>query len=304
MTGKIKEIVESIKAQDNVLYAVAAFRLFIDNQITEDELIEVLAADGHVLPDNFKDLPIREKKNYYNTVQTRIYFENNEPKTYSYVVFNKPYFYELAEQARKTKIYTNQLVEYMRVLGEHNVNLLFLGMQYIKIANTHLTRFKSITDYIDSKQKDHVVINDLYSLLISVFSEQQTPENKALRNLLTEKIGKETFLGFDIDPKHKDKLFCLFALYIECYLSLLPRKEANTIKIKFKVLSPDHLRDIDYYQDIDRQNRILNTFKKKAKSDRLFTQISGLVISNQEIFDQFNPNGYTAIYYYLMEEGV
>ncbi len=303
MTGKIKDIIESIKAQKDLLYAVGAFRYFIDNQITEDELIEILAADGHVLPNSFKDLTIREKKTYYNSVQTRVYFEDGEAKNYSYLVFNKPYFYDLAEQARKTKIYTNELTEYIRILGEHNVNLVFLGMQYIKIVNTILNRYTTINDYIKKKHEDNIEINDLYSLLISVFSEQRSAEIKQLRKLLTDQIGKETFLGFDINPDNEDKLFCLFALYIECYLSLLPRKEANTIKMKFKVLTAEHLREIDYYKDIDRQNRILNTFKKKVKSDRLFTQISGLVISNQTIFDQFNPNGYTAIYYYLMEEG-
>jgi len=294
MTKKLLEIIESIKLDTSRLYCENAFKCFIDNQITVDELDEILKADNYILPDSFFELSIKDQKNYMNHIQTRIYFENGEEKFYWYQVFNKPYFYDLAEHARKTKWITNKLIEYVNDFGNDSINLLFLGFQYIKLNVSPLWNYQTIRDYAESKN-----INDIYELLISLFIDLGTKEVVQLRNLVFEKIKKENMFNADLNDK-----FFYFALLMECAIALLPRKEANTIKVKFQILSAKELRDIDYYSDPDRQNRILNTFKKKMTSNKVLNMISGYIIDNQEFFDTMKPNGYASVYYYLMEEGL
>ena len=294
MNNKIKQIIENLQISNDMLYAEGAFQYYIDNQIDDDELYEVLKYNDFILPDDFFDLTIREKKSYLNHIQTRIYFENNEPKIYCYEVFNKNYFYYLADVSRKNKSLTEKLVSYVSDIGSE-VNLMFLGMQYIRILYSRLGRFETIVNYCKSKE-----INNVYDLLVNLFSEKvTTKEIKQLQNLVVEQLKKDKFLELDLD-----NVFYRFALYIECALNLLTKKEANTIKVKFQVLNKENLRDIDFYSDSLHQKRIINTFKKKMTSNKILNMIFGYVIENQEIFDSFQPNGYSSIYYYLLEEGL
>lgn len=294
MNKKLKAILDVIRADNSMLFTEASFQYFIDNQITEDELVEILKEDNYQLPDSFKSLTKREKKSYLNHIQTRIYFENGKEKYYWYEVFNKPYFYDLAEHARKNKTLTKKMVAYLKEVGNDNVPLMFLGMQYVKLKNTTLNIFQTISDYAENKK-----INNVYDLVISLFSEKNSNEEiLQLKNLLKERLVKDNFFGFDLNIP-----FVEFSLYMECALCMLTRKEANTIKVKFHVLHPSQLRDIDYYPDEKDQTRIVNTFKKKMTNNRLLTQLSGFIITKQNEFDKFSSNGYSAIYYYLMEEG-
>ena len=42
MNNKIKQIIENLQISNDMLYAEGAFQYYIDNQIDEDELYEVL----------------------------------------------------------------------------------------------------------------------------------------------------------------------------------------------------------------------------------------------------------------------
>ena len=294
MNNKLKQIVEDLQSSTDMLYAEGAFQYYIDNQINEQELIEILKVQNFTLPENFSSLPVRKKKTYLNHIQTRIYFENGEPKVYWYEVFNNRYFYYLAEVSRKNKSITRKFIDYIVDIG-NEINLTFLGMQYIKVANCNLGRFETIINYCKEKE-----ISNVYDLLISVFSERVfTIERRQLQNLIIDQIKKESLFNIDLDD-----VFYRFALNVECALELLTRKEANTIKVKFQILNKEHLRDIDYYSDEMHQKRIINTFKKKMTNNKVLGMLSGHIIDNQEEFDKFQPNGYSAVYYYLLEEGL
>ena len=295
MNNKLKEILDAIRSNNNTLFAESAFQYYIDNQITDNELIELLKEDGYKLPDDFISFSKRKKRTYLNHIQTRIYFENGEERYYWYEVFNKPYFYDLAKHARKNKELTNKMISYLKEVGNDSVPLMFLGMQYVKLKNTTLSRYQTLNDYAEGNG-----INDVYEMLVTLYTESEIKKGIVqLKNLLKEQLIKKTLFEFDLNLP-----FVEFSLYIECALHLLPRKEANTLKVKFHILQPEQLRDIDYYSDIEHQTRIINTFKKKMTNNRVMSKISGFVISNQDTFDNFSPNGYSAIYYYLMEEGL
>ncbi len=292
MESKIKNIIDLLQASNNMLFAENAFKFYIDNQINEKELKEILSYNNFSLPDYFYDMPIRKKKTFLNHIQTRIYFDNNKPKIYSYEVFNKNYFYYLVECAKKNKSITEKLIDYVNEIGIE-VNLMFLGMEHIKIQYSKLARYETIMNYCKDKK-----INNIYDLLVSLFSYVVAPDDiKQLQNLLIAQIKKENMLNFDLDDK-----FVRFALYIECILNLLSKKEANTLKIKFNILNKEYLRENDYYDDELHQKRIINTFKKKIKDNKILNLAYGLVLNNQEEFSSFGPNGYSSIYYYFLEE--
>ena len=294
---KMKEIIEHLKHDNSTLFAEGAFQYFMDNQITEEELIEILETENYKLPESFFSLSRGEKKLFFNHTKLVVGFDISEP-TYDYFeIFNKNYFYDLAMHAKTNKELTRKLIDYIFAVsnGEEGINTIFLGMQYVKLDKTNLFRYDSLKNY--AEQND---INDLYSLLISLFSEKTlTREIKEMRELLITKINKDEFFECTLnEPLYR------FSLLVECILNTLIDKEANTLKVVFGILSENHLRDIDYYQDRVHQNRLVNTFKKSTKDSYLLNRINIFVSDNEETYNHFQPNGYKALYQYLLGEKI
>ena len=294
---KMKEIIEHLKHDNSTLFAEGAFQYFMDNQITEEELIEILETENYKLPESFFSLSRGEKKLFFNHTKLVVGFDISEP-TYDYFeIFNKNYFYDLAMHAKTNKELTRKLIDYIFAIsnGEEGINTIFLGMQYVKLDKTNLFRYDSLKNYAERND-----INDLYSLLISLFSEKTlTREIKEMRELLITKINKDEFFECNLnEPLYR------FSLLIECILNTLTDKEANTLKVVFGILSENHLRDIDYYQDRVHQNRLVNTFKRSTKDSYLLNRIDIFVSDNEETYNHFQPNGYKALYQYLLGEKI
>ena len=294
---KMKEIIEHLKHDNSTLFAEGAFQYFMDNQITEEELIEILETENYKLPESFFSLSRGEKKLFFNHTKLVVGFDISEP-TYDYFeIFNKNYFYDLAMHAKTNKELTRKLIDYIFAVsnGEEGINTIFLGMQYVKLDKTNLFRYDSLKNYAERND-----INDLYSLLISLFSEKTlTREIKEMRELLITKINKDEFFECNLnEPLYR------FSLLIECILNTLTDKEANTLKVVFGILSENHLRDIDYYQDRVHQNRLVNTFKRSTKDSYLLNRIYIFVSDNEESYNHFQPNGYKALYQYLLGEKI
>ena len=294
---KMKEIIEHLKHDNSTLFAEGAFQYFMDNQITEEELIEILETENYKLPESFFSLSRGEKKLFFNHTKLVVGFDISEP-TYDYFeIFNKNYFYDLAMHAKTNKELTRKLIDYIFAVsnGEEGINTIFLGMQYVKLDKTNLFRYDSLKNYAERND-----INDLYSLLISLFSEKTlTREIKEMRELLITKINKDEFFECNLnEPLYR------FSLLVECILNTLTDKEANTLKVVFGILSENHLRDIDYYQDRVHQNRLVNTFKKSTKDSYLLNRIDIFVSDNEETYNHFQPNGYKALYQYLLGEKI
>ena len=86
---KMKEIIEHLKHDNSTLFAEGAFQYFMDNQITEEELIEILETENYKLPESFFSLSRGEKKLFFNHTKLVIGFDISEP-TYDYFeIFNK-----------------------------------------------------------------------------------------------------------------------------------------------------------------------------------------------------------------------
>ena len=294
---KMKEIIEHLKHDNSTLFAEGAFQYFMDNQITEEELIKILETENYKLPESFFSLSRGEKKLFFNHTKLVVGFDISEP-TYDYFeIFNKNYFYDLAMHAKTNKELTRKLIDYIFAVsnGEEGINTIFLGMQYVKLDKTNLFRYDSLKNYAETND-----INDLYNLLISLFSEKTlTREIKEMKELLITKINKDEFFECNLnEPLYR------FSLLIECILNTLTDKEANTLKVVFGILSENHLRDIDYYQDRVHQNRLVNTFKKSTKDSYLLNRIDIFVSDNEETYNHFQPNGYKALYQYLLGEKI
>lgn len=293
MTKKLRNIINILKANQNEMYADGAFLYFIDNQIDVNELTEILKEEGIVLPDEFYKLSKPDQKRYRRHVVVTVYYDQEREESIANVIFNKPYFYDLAEHARKTVIYTDKLVRYVYDLDE--INLIFLGMQYIKIKNTKLRLNDKLISYADKKG-----INDLYELTIDLIgSPHYLKEEIEFRNYLTKYLDNDKSVGLDLNsPTTK------FFFLMENLLHVLPRKEANTLKFKFLILDNEHLRgDLDYY-DIDKPaKRILKDYKAKGVFGiKALKALNDHIKANPSLLDGMYPNGYMALYYAFVAE--
>lgn len=289
MTKKLQTIVNQLKANQNELYADGAFQYFIDNQIDVDELTEILKEEGIVLPEEFYKLSKPEQKRYRRHVDVTVYYDNDHEEQTARVAFNNPYFYDLAEHARKTVVYTDKLTRYVFDLVD--INLIFLGMQYIKIHNCYIRRFDKLMAYADKRG-----INDLYELTIDLIGKPHSlPEEKQLQSLLLKYLDSDKLVGIDLLNDPNDRFFFL----MEYLLSALPRKEANTLKVKFLILSKEQLRgELDYY-DLDKPAKwILKDYMGKGVfSFNAIKLLKEHVKKYPELLDGMFPNGYMALYY-------
>ena len=290
---ELLEMIEALDTKNEMNYIEGAFRFFIDNQVSDKELDFILKKNGEVLPDDFFDLPLREKKTYYAHTRTSIKVERDSYKCAKYEVFNKQYFYRLAEAAKKNKTLTADIIKYAAEVG-FDLNLMFIFMQNIKMDNIKETLIPTKLRAYRANKKG---ISSVFDLAMTVMSESEAVlKLKGYKEELFAFFNNSKFLDITIDK------FFEFALLVESVLNDLPRKEANTIKIKFLVLKPEYLRDIDYYCDEARQKRVVNTCRNNLKSSKALVKVRGFVTKNKVWFDNLFPNGYSAVYNFLLEE--
>ena len=291
---ELLEMIDALDTKNEMNYIEGAFRFYIDNQVSDKELDFILKKNGEVLPDEFFDLSVREKKTYYTHTRTSIKVEGDSYKCAKYEVFNRQYFYRLAEAAKKNKTLTADIIKYAAEVG-FDLNLMFIFMQNIKLNNIKETLIPAkLKAYRESKDE---TINSVFDLAMSIMSEPDgVLKAKGYKNELFSFLNNSKFLDITIGK------FFEFALHVECVLNDLPRKEANTLKIKFLILKSDELRDIDYYSDEARQKRVINTCRNSLKKSKALVKARNFVADNKEWFDNLFPNGYSAVYNFLLEE--
>lgn len=288
MPKNLLGIIKHLKDNQNEMYSDGAFQYFIDNQIDVDELNEILKAEDIILPEEFFKLSKPEQKRFARHVAVTVHYDKDHEEAEAHVIFNNFYFYSLVEHARKTISYTDKLIRYVFDLTD--INLIFLGMQYIKIHNSPLRLFDNLMAYADKKG-----FNDLYSLTMDLVGNKHGVEETKLRSLLIKKLASEKLLGIDLSTNANVKFYFL----IEYLLNSLPRKEANTLKVKFLILNKDHLRGkLDYY-DLDKPAKwILKDYMKKGFfPSKAIKAIKEHVDKHEELLDGMYPNGYMAFYY-------
>jgi len=288
MNSRLNEIYQLLIQDSSVSYMGRVFRLFIDNKIDEEELFELLNMKGYSLPDSFYQLPKPFQKDYLAVEKKQYFYQDDSWYYYLEPIFNRYYFFDLVEHARKNKALTHELSKYAGGLFEHSIGYGFYCMHFIKIKYSILSYigYKSILDY--AKERN---IIDLYSLTTSLMMEVDKKYNP-MKLLLKEALKR--LLKLDLDAP-----YISFTFNVECALSLVSRKETNTLKIFFKILDKEKLREIDYYDDPKVVSRLLKKFKTKLINHfNLVYSIKSL--PKDELFNQ--SNGYSAVYYFFMEE--
>lgn len=295
MSTRAQQIMNELKTKSKIDYLEGAFRYYIDNEIGDKDLDEILTGNGIEMPNGFYDLPVRMKKKYFcHTHRTFIIAEDGSTDWYyENEVFNKNYFYLLADCARNSKKSTMELISHIEGIGD--LSTLFLGLRYVKIK--HMDE-----DIIPDIVKDYCAktpsITTMHDLLMTVYSEWDGKKDidkvkAAINKMLTESFNIKTSTFFEL------------ALHMELVLNLLQKKDANTLKIKFLILTPQELRDIDYYTDSARQKRIANNCKKELKekeTQKVVAKAKKFVEANRDWYENFSPNGYSALYNFLFEE--
>ena len=290
---ELLEMIEALDTKNEINYIEGAFRYYIDNQVSDKELDFILKKNGEVLPDEFFDLSVREKKTYYAHTRTSIKVEGDSYKCAKYEVFNKQYFYRLAEAAKKNKTLTADIIKYAAEVG-FDLNLMFIFMQNMKMDNIKETLIPAKLRAYRANKKG---ISSVFDLAMAVMSESEAVlKSKGYKEELFAFFNNSKFLDITTDK------FFEFALLIEQVLNDLPKKDANTLKVKFMVLKPEHLRDNDYYSDIAKQKHSINTCRSSLKSSKALVKARGFVTKNKVWFDNLFPNGYSAVYNFLLEE--
>ena len=295
METRTQQIMNELKTKSKIEYLEGAFRYYIDNEIGDKELDEILTGNGIEMPKGFYDLPVRMKKKYFcHTHKTLIIAEDGSSDWYyEDEVFNKNYFYLLADCARNSSKSTMELINHIAGIGD--LSTFFLGLRYVKLQFTD-------KDIIPDIVKDYCAktpgITTMHDLVMTVYNEWDGKKDidkvkTAINKMFTESFNIKTGTFFEL------------ALYMELVLNELKRKDANTLKIKFLILTPQELRDVDYYTDCSLQKRIANTCKKNLKdqkSQKVVAKAKKFVDNNRDWYDNFSPNGYSALYNFLFEE--
>jgi hypothetical protein len=298
MKPRNKEIVKKLKKDQGITYVEGAFRYYIDNQIDDQDLDEILKADDYHLESSFFSSIRRDKKQYFTHEKHRITFdlEANQYFINTYPIYNRNYFFYIASKATRNKQITTDLMHYLRDLGQYNAHCLIFGLDYIKVKNLSLIQYDAVKNFV----QDHD-IKTLYELLTSAIIDNiNNKEPSPLINIISNFFIKEENFQFDINSK-----YATFCIYIECALSLVDKKTANTIRFNFNVLPPNTLKEEDYYQDNENKFRSINTLKKKIKKEngeKVLFATSRYVKENQKEINEFPENGYKALYMTLMEE--
>lgn len=298
---ELEKIWEFLDKENEIQYIEGSFRHYIDNKIDDNELDRTLKRRNEILPAEFFDMPIREKKKYFTHTATVVDVLDD---TFGYrtdQIFNRNYFYRLAIASKKNKEITAMLVDYVAEIG-FDWNILFLCMQYIKLSQI---KQAYLTTDIKNYRKEKGNVYTVFDLVVSAFSEWDMKKNiNTVRTDVFKLLRRDAFLRVDVDHTYFQFILCM-----ECLLNVLPKKEANTLKVKFLILGPEHLRDDDYYADDVHQRRILKNCRdkmcrknEKNKSPIEFNRVKKFIKDNKQWYDNMGPNGYFALYQFLIGE--
>lgn len=289
MNLKLNEIKEELDRFGLESAIDKAFKYFVDNQIDKFELKELLDTIDYKVPADLFLRKNEEIKTYRKHTQRIIEFSNGTNE-YSYEIFNKVYFYELASCAKRNKATTETLIEYAKNL--HSIPVHIRTMQEVRLKNIdYAIRHDNWMEIIEKNK-----YKTLYDFIMGVMLMPQSRQKDELIDQIKGYLKKPSTFNLDLD-----KPFNTFAFNIEVLLSKLNPKIANTIKIKFLVYTKDMLNDSDYNKDIQNPRTLINKFRDNFPASTLAKTID-YYTKNQNVLDSFNDNGYRAIYYAIIAE--
>ena len=289
--SELNQIIDTLKLSAKEKMIDDAFQYFIDNQINVDELDYILKGINYNLPDSFYDLEIEEQKRYHLHKKRIVTFTDKGVVTIEKEIFNKAYFYELVEAAKKNKSVTVALINYARKLD--NLPLYFLTMKYVKLKNLN---YAINHDWL--KYADEYGVNNLYDFYMHViYLNNKTLEKGKLINQLITFFKQDTLFNLDLTLP-----FVKFAFDVETILSFLSDKVSNTIRMKCFVYKPEYIKDNEYNKTMDNPRTLINKHKQSLPFTKLKELNKYYQANNKKILDSFNDNGYRAIYYSILEE--
>lgn len=273
---------EELFTRDDFLLIQNIFQQFIDNQINENELNELLKKRNIFLPSSFHSLSIIEKKKYLQFETIWVDAETLDQKIQ--YVWNAKYFYELVRKAKRSQTITKWLMEYCQYLDCRP--LYFLTMQNIKIKNlSYFSVFhKEVLDYAKRKK-----LTTLYDLLIEA---HRNKDQKKIQEIVFSFFNKETSdLYFNIEYFPN-----AFAIEFEKLLySLNNKKLGNEIRILFLIYKAEYFET----KDFNLKPSLMKSFLKEVGSKSL-TLFLKFARKHQNEIDCMPPNGYQAFYYSLL----
>ena len=290
-SNELNQIIESLKVTAKEKMVDDAFQYFIDNQIDLNELDYILKGINYDLPDYFFDLDIDAQKRYHLHKKRIVTFTDKGVVTIEKEIFNKAYFYELVEAAKKNKSVTLALIDYAKKLD--NLPIYFLTMKNVRLKNLNYVLNKSNwMSYIEKYN-----LKNLYDFYMHLVYSFKTKENLIMINELINYLKKDIYFNLDLSLP-----FVKFAFDVETLLSKLNDKIANTIRIKFLVYRPDYINDNEYNKTMENPRTLINKHKLSLSYSKLKEFNKYYQKDNKKILDSFNDNGYRAIYYSILEE--
>jgi len=277
---------------------------FIYNQIDSAKLFDKLNSKNNEFGNPFCDdfLTLSKCAQRFKLINT--WYEIGEDySVFPNCVVDRTMFYHLVKRARKSTKLTKELIKFgneITVNGTTNLNLSFLFMRYVYLESIGFKGANAtINDFEDLIKKEK--LSTLYDLVMCLFKTQRMYLNgvevKSKRELLKKKLKVKSLIMYDTEP-----LFNNFVLLMECALNILTEKEINTLKVSFGIYDSYYLEENDYYHNSDDTIRIIRNFKKKSRADAV-NGVRKFVRANNEKFNEFSENGYSALYFVLVEYG-
>lgn len=281
----LEEYKEALKSFGKAEIVDSAFKLFVDNQINALELNELLMLADYKLNEEFFSLPRSEQKKYYKHTIHVIPYGKGIKDASSMTIFNKNYYNDLVNNAKKNKEITKCLIDYVKKID--NVALSIVTMQRVKLNNiSYIMQYEAWLPFIKENK-----LQNVFDLFVTIKHQNNSEYFNKLKKYLANP------LGFNLDL---DNEFVKLAFMVEYILSDLKPKIANTIKIKFLVCSKDYFKASEYNDELISAktliNKHINSFKAKA-----IKEIFDYYKDKTELLDSFNDNGYRAIYYSIIE---
>ena len=285
-----------IKAE---LYIDQVFDLFIDNQIDAKDLKYLLSKEKIKLPEEFYNLSKIEQKKYLGIKQYIVDIQSEE-RPY-YVIFNNFYFYYLVTKSRQSKYMTQRLIDYVN--DQQDMVVFILAMRNIYLDNV---------DYFNNSKYSKIIIKNNCHTIFDLFLAIENNNNKKFEETRTHfynyfKNQSKGKINLEIDF---DRPFNKFCVLMELILNeLFPIKELNTLKLKFLIYRKEYLKGNDYKEikvnGLEMIKRRFNNIKKKGENidslKVLLKKMEELVKNNREEINSFSSNGYSAIYYALLQ---
>ena len=295
----LDNIHSSLIQNKDKLYIDQVIDLFIDNQIDAKDLKYLLSKEKIKLPEEFYNFLKVEQKKYLGIKQYIVDIQSEEHPYY--VMFNNFYFYDLVTKSRQSKYMTQRLIDYVN--NQQDMVVFILTMRNIYLDNV---------DYFNNSKYSKIIIKNnchtIFDLFLAIennnyknFEETRTHFYNYFKNQNKGKINLE--IDFD-------RPFNKFCVLMELILSeLFPIKELNTLKLKFLIYRKEHLKGNDYKEikvnGLEMIKRRFNNIKKKGENidslKVLLKKMEELVKNNREEINNFSSNGYSAIYYALLQ---